>query len=65
MTGREGKLGWEARAEEVSEHHSEVPDTLCWRDLISQDIDREVREELVMILWGAYENELSFVWVKF
>ena len=25
-------------------HHSEVPDTLCWQDLISQNIDREVRK---------------------
>ena len=24
---------------------------LCWRDLISQNIDREVREELVTIFW--------------
>ena len=40
-------------------HHSEVPDTLCWRDLISQNIDRGVREDLVTI-FGANENELGF-----
>ena len=33
------------------EHHSEVPDTLCWRDLVSQNIDREVRDELFTIFW--------------
>ena len=47
------------------EHYSKVPDTLCWRDLISQNIDREVREELLTIFLGAYENKLGFVWVKF
>ena len=32
-------------------HYSEVPATLCWGDLISQIIDREVREELFTIFW--------------
>ena len=47
------------------EHHSEVPDTLCWRDLISQNIDREVREELVTPFLGAYDNELGFFGLSF
>ena len=46
-------------------HHSEVPDTLWWRDLISQNIDGKVREELVTIFLGANKNELGFVWVEF
>ena len=35
------------------------------RFLISQNIDREVREELATNFLGVNKNELGFVWVEF
>ena len=31
------------------EHHSEVPNTLCW------NIDRKVRKDLFTVIFGAYQ----------
>ena len=41
------------------------PDTLCWRDVISQNIGRELREELVPIFWEPLRMNSVLSGVKF
>ena len=40
---REGEIG--------IKHHSKVLDTLCWRDLITKNIDWKVRKELFTVVF--------------
>ena len=54
---REGEIG--------IRHHSEVLDTLCWRDLITKNIDWKVRKKLLSVVFRTCQNELAFVGVEF